>query len=127
MMQIAFLIEQYGVILYILCGLGILVFLRSYYLARQALSGAQFELEKEIEACRPLLPTQPTWLNQGCPASWGTFCAIGNLAAALAGFACKSRTNSHAKSPQSDQNHHRPASRCLLRSSLKARQGGIDL
>lgn len=48
MERFVFFIEQVAPGLYILCILGILLSLRSYYFARRELSGAQFELEKEI-------------------------------------------------------------------------------
>jgi hypothetical protein len=43
-----FFVEQIAPALYILCALGIVLGIRSYYLARQSLAGAQFELEKEL-------------------------------------------------------------------------------
>jgi len=52
MQRIIFLIEQYGLILYALCGLGILWFVRSYFMGRQSRAAARFELEKEMAEYR---------------------------------------------------------------------------
>jgi hypothetical protein len=52
MESIVFFVEQTAVGLYILCGLAILLGLRSYLLSRQMLHGAQFELEKELARFR---------------------------------------------------------------------------
>ncbi len=48
MERFVFFVEQIAPGLYILCGLGVLLGMRSYYLARRAVAGAQFELEKEL-------------------------------------------------------------------------------
>ncbi len=50
--RLVFFIEQISPALYILCGLGILWGMRAYYLARQMLAGAQFELERELAQYR---------------------------------------------------------------------------
>jgi hypothetical protein len=52
MERFIFFVEQIANGLYILCGLGILLGLRSYFAARRMLQGAQFELEKELARFR---------------------------------------------------------------------------
>ncbi len=48
MLNLVFFVEQIAPGLYILCGLGILWWGVAYFRARQALAGAQFELEREL-------------------------------------------------------------------------------
>jgi hypothetical protein len=52
MIGIAFFIEQISIGLYILCGLGVFLGLRSLLVARRQYQGAQFELEKELATFR---------------------------------------------------------------------------
>lgn len=59
MTQIIFLIEQVATGIYLLCAIGVLINLRSLLIARRELSGAEFELERELGLRRQARAT--TW------------------------------------------------------------------